>query len=111
MNSFRPLTFRESASSTAWTGAEMLTTHSTSRSNDDARTAWPPIEAPTSAISFAPDRFSQAFAARRSATVDSGVVLPVDPSYPRKFSASAGTPRATNRGAMSRHPVASQLWP
>src|SRR2546423_255522 len=67
-NSLRPLSFFESSSGTAATGAEMATRHSTSPSKLDASTALPPIEDPTRAISFTPRARKAALAARRSAT-------------------------------------------
>src|SRR5207245_4050218 len=85
------------------------------RSQRDARTPYPPIDAPTSAISSAPRERRSAFVARRSVTADHGLsgryrfVLPVEPSYPRRFSASAGTPRDAKRGATSRQPEPSQF--
>src|SRR4029077_11180021 len=53
-NSLRPVIFFESSSGTAATGAEIATTHSTSPSKLDARTALPPIDDPTSPISLTP---------------------------------------------------------
>src|SRR5438874_327346 len=67
-NSFRPLIFFERSSGTAATGAEIATTHSMSPSKLDARTALPPIDEPTRAISFTPRARRAAFAAWRSAT-------------------------------------------
>src|SRR5258706_3013984 len=115
--SLRPVTRRESSSEVDRTGAEIATTHSMSASKLDASTAWPPSDAPTSAICDAPRSRSSALAAPRSMTGDHGFgglnssVVPVEPSWPRRLRASAGTPRATNRGAMSRHPEASQSRP